>query len=194
VLEIGSGSGVVLAALGGLGAASLCGVDVEEIALRSSRELLDSLGLAARTEFFNGDMFQPVAGRRFDLVVANLPHFPNDRADFPGRLPSWADGGLDGRRRLDPFLRGLAEHLAPDGQAVITHNAFVSLDRTQAILADHGLVARIVHTIMLVLPEMKVRRLTPQVLQAEDGRSIHRVGPFVFAELHIVEIRAGTSR
>ena len=33
VLEIGSGSGVVLAALGALGAASLCGVDIEEDAI-----------------------------------------------------------------------------------------------------------------------------------------------------------------
>ena len=35
VLEIGSGSGVVLAALGGLGAASLCGIDIEEDAVAS---------------------------------------------------------------------------------------------------------------------------------------------------------------
>ena len=35
VLEIGSGSGVVLAALGALGAASLCGIDIEEDAIEA---------------------------------------------------------------------------------------------------------------------------------------------------------------
>src|SRR4029450_6586491 len=40
VLEIGSGSGVVLAALGELGAASLCGIDIEEDAVESGMLLL----------------------------------------------------------------------------------------------------------------------------------------------------------
>src|SRR5712664_1844085 len=73
VLEIGSGSGVVLAALGALGAASLCGIDIEPEAVESGTVLLDDLGLAPTAEFHRGDMWQPVAGRRFDLIVANLP-------------------------------------------------------------------------------------------------------------------------
>ena len=36
VLEIGSGSGVVLAVLGTLGAGSVCGIDIEEDAIESS--------------------------------------------------------------------------------------------------------------------------------------------------------------
>jgi SAM-dependent methyltransferase len=85
VLEIGCGSGVVLAALAGLGAASLCGVDREDQAIRTAEILLESVG--AEAELHCGDLWQPVAGRRFDLVVANLPHFPTDSCDFPGRLP-----------------------------------------------------------------------------------------------------------
>jgi release factor glutamine methyltransferase len=74
VLEIGSGSGVVLAALAGLGAASLCGIDREDQAIRTAEILLGSVG--AEAELLCGDLWQPVTGRRFDLVVANLPHFP----------------------------------------------------------------------------------------------------------------------
>ena len=44
VLEIGSGSGVVLAALGALGAASLCGIDIEHDAVVSGELLLRQLG------------------------------------------------------------------------------------------------------------------------------------------------------
>src|SRR5712675_1280862 len=43
-LEIGSGSGVVLAALGALGAASLCGIDIESEAVVSGSLLLRELG------------------------------------------------------------------------------------------------------------------------------------------------------
>ena len=39
--------------------------------------LLGELGHGGSAELHRGDMWQPVAGRRFDLIVANLPHFPD---------------------------------------------------------------------------------------------------------------------
>src|SRR6185437_10627734 len=68
ILEIGSGSGVVLAALGELGAASLCGVDIESDAVRSGLDLLDELGYGGVAECHHGDMWRPVAGRNFGLI------------------------------------------------------------------------------------------------------------------------------
>src|SRR3982750_1425347 len=62
VLEIGSGSGVVLAALSSAGGAA--------------SRLLAGLG-HGNAEFHLGDMWRPVAGRRFDLIVANLPNSPH---------------------------------------------------------------------------------------------------------------------
>src|ERR1044072_3184350 len=44
VLEIGAGSGVVLAALGELGAASLCGIDIEEEDVEAGRVLRGATG------------------------------------------------------------------------------------------------------------------------------------------------------
>src|SRR5882672_5850894 len=64
-LEIGSGSGVVLAALGALGAGSLCGIDIENEAIVSGSLLLFQLGHVESVEFHRGDMWLPVAGRRF---------------------------------------------------------------------------------------------------------------------------------
>ncbi len=190
VLEIGSGSGIVLAALGAMGAAALCGVDIEPDAILGSRRLLAGLGLAAPVEIHRGDMWLPVAGRRFDLIVANLPHFPMEPVPVAGRLPTWSSGGADGRWLLDPFLEGLPVHLAPGGRAVLTHNAFVGLDRSRAIACDHGLSFRILLTVLVYLAEEKLSRMTPEVLRAEDGQSLHRYGPYTFGEMHIVEIGA----
>jgi release factor glutamine methyltransferase len=188
VLEIGSGSGVVLAALGELGAASLCGIDIEEDAVTSGMLLLAELGHGDTAELHLGDMWLPVAGRRFDLIVANLPHFPMERSDVPGRLPSWSAGGSNGRALLDPFLEGLDAHLAADGRAIITHNAFVDLDRSREILAGCGLVLRVVLTTLVYIPDDKLARVTAAVLAVQDGRTIHRYGPYAFGEMHIVEI------
>ncbi|MBS0538944.1 MAG: hypothetical protein JSR47_09325 [Proteobacteria bacterium] len=187
-LEIGSGSGVVLATLGGLGAASLCGVDIEQKAVTLGVELLGKLGYGASSQVLCGDMWRPVAGRRFGLVTANLPHFPMTDPDISGRLPSWSDGGPDGRRLLDPFLGGLPDHLTPGGRAVIAHNGFVDLERSRALAAKGGLDLRIACTTLVYVPDDKLEHMTDGVLKREEGRSIHRYGPYVFADMHIVEI------
>ena len=188
VLEIGSGSGVVLAALGELGAASLCGIDIEEDAVTSGMLLLAELGHGETAELYVGDMWLPVTGRRFDLIVANLPHFPMERSDVPGRLPSWSAGGSNGRALLDPFLEGLAAHLAADGRAIITHNAFVELDRSREILARFDLSISTALTTLVYIPDDKLSRMAASVLAVQDGRAIHRYGPYAFGEMHIVEI------
>jgi release factor glutamine methyltransferase len=192
VLEVGSGSGVVLAALGALGASSLCGIDIEEDAVVSGMLLLAELGHGKVAEFHRGDMWRPVAARRFGLIVANLPHFPMERSDVPGRLPTWSAGGGNGRALLDPFLAGLPHHMAPEGRTVITHNAFVGVERSRELLAELGFEMRIVLSTLVYIPEDKLRRMSAAVLAAEDGRTIHRYGPYAFGEMRIVEIaRAG---
>lgn len=189
VLEIGSGSGVVLAALGELGATSLCGIDIEEDAVASGMLLLAELGHGETAELYLGDMWSPVAGRRFDLIVANLPHFPMERSDIPGRLPTWSAGGANGRALLDPFLEGLDTHLvAGGGCALITHNAFVDLDRSREILTGHGLALRVALTTLVYIPDDKLSRMTAGLLAVQDGRTVHRYGPYAFGEVHIVEI------
>lgn len=188
VLEIGSGSGVVLAALGRLGASSLCGIDIEEDAVVSGMLLLDELGHGEAAEIHQGDMWRPVAARRFSLIVANLPHFPMERADVPGRLPTWSAGGANGRALIDPFLKGLPVHLAPEGRAVITHNAFVDAERSRRLLAGLGLDMKVVLTTLVYIPEEKLARMSAAVLAAQGGRTIHRYGRYAFGEMHVVEI------
>jgi methylase of polypeptide subunit release factors len=188
VLEVGSGSGVVLAALGELGAASLCGIDIEEDAVASGMLLLAELGHGETAELYLGDMWLPVVGRHFNLIVANLPHFPMERSDVPGRLPTWSAGGTNGRALLDPFLEGLDAHLAADGRAIITHNAFVDLDHSREVLARFGLSLSVVLTTLVYIPDDKLSRMTTSVLAVQDGRTIHRYGPYAFGEMHIVEI------
>jgi methylase of polypeptide subunit release factors len=192
VLEIGCGSGVVLAALGEMGAASLCGVDIEDDAVVSSALLLAELGLRRRAMVHHGDMWRPVRGRRFDLIAANLPQFPTEAAEVPGRLARWSAAGPGGRALLDPFLEGLAAHLAPAGRAVITHNGFIGLARSRAIAEGCALSFRVAMTVLVHIAADKLDLMTPAVLRDETGRSIYRYGPYAFADVHVVEIGSET--
>jgi release factor glutamine methyltransferase len=188
VLEIGCGSGVLLAAAGTLGAAALCGVDVEPAAVAATRRLLQGLDPDAEVEVHQGDLFAPVDGRRFDLIVANLPHFPMETAALGDRLPSWSSGGADGRSLLDPFVAGLGGHLTPSGRAVIAHNAFVDLDATKTAASRQGLRVGVAATVLVDLPPPKLARMTPGVLRREAGRSIHLYGGLAFGEILVLTI------
>lgn len=99
-------------------------------------------------------------------------------------------GSGDGRQLLNPFLDGLAQHLASGGRAVITHNAFVSVQQSRSLLRRHGLALRIVQTFLVNIPDLKLELLTPGILASEEGRTIFRYGPHAFADMHFVEIGA----
>ncbi len=193
VLEIGTGSGVVMATLLAQGARQALGVDLEAEAVACTRDLLAALGLGTRAQVVQGDMWAPCAGQRFDVIAANLPQFPVRQALDDGRLPSWSCGGADGRALVDPFLRGLALHLAPGGLVVMTHNAFIGLEQTQAMLATAGLQALVASTVSVPLPQHKLRGLPAPVLQAKLGHGLHQLGDCAFADFHVLDIRHAPS-
>jgi release factor glutamine methyltransferase len=72
VLDVGTGSGAVaLAVADELPEADVTATDTSEDALALARENAERLGLAERVAFERGTV---PPGRRFDLVVANLPY------------------------------------------------------------------------------------------------------------------------
>jgi len=76
VLDVGTGSGAVaLAVADELREAEVVATDTSEEALELARENAERLALADRIEFERGTV---PPGRRFDLVVANLPYVRED--------------------------------------------------------------------------------------------------------------------
>lgn len=68
VLDLGCGTGVLRAWLGGDGDRRYLGIDVSEVAVRKAREAASG---SARFEAADVATFQPDAGERFDVVVLN---------------------------------------------------------------------------------------------------------------------------
>jgi release factor glutamine methyltransferase len=194
VLDVGCGSGVLLAAARALGAAAICGVDIEADAVTVSARLFEELDQHGDAETHHGNLFDPVRGRRFDLILANLPHFPMERAEVDGRLSTWSWGGVDGRFVLDRFIGAIGDHLASGGRAMITHNAFVDLEATRAATGRQGLRVNVADTVLVPLPAAKLALMTAAVLRREIGRSIHRFGTHAFGEVHVLTIDWDGSR
>ncbi len=182
VCEIGTGNGVVAVQAALLGARSVTVSDVERDALDVVSASFDQLPPGtAGLSCLNGPLWQPFGTSQFDLILANLPHFPTPALTLPGRLPSWSMGGSDGRNLLDPFLAGIPKHLAPGGIAVFTHNCFVGIEETRSCLQADGLSLGTCRETIVHLSSLKVDALT----HGADGygNEVFTLGQHVFARV-----------
>ena len=117
-------------------------------------------------------MWSPVGGRRFDLIVANLPHFPMvDSAD--PRPPADLERR---RRRRPPAARSVPRGPAP----AIWRRAAARSSRTMASSASNararsssglGFALRVVLTTLVYISDDKLARMTQAVLRAA-GRPV----------------------
>ena len=138
-LDIGAGSGAIALALAKRSGARVTAVDVSEAALAVARENARRVGAGVR--FLQGDLFSPVAGERFDVIVSNPPYIADGEwnALMPEvrREPKLALlGGEDG---LDFYRRICAEaarHLSPGG-ALLLEIGYDQKDAVEALLARH---------------------------------------------------------
>ena len=137
VLDVGTGSGILAVAAACGGARHVTAVDVSRRALLTAR--INARLNGVRIEALRGDLFAPVAGRRFDVIVSNPPYVPGPVA-ARGVARAWA-AGRDGRALLDRVLSGAPGHLAPGGRLLVVHSSLVSVERSLAQLRQAGLDA-----------------------------------------------------
>ncbi|MCK7594670.1 50S ribosomal protein L3 N(5)-glutamine methyltransferase [Pseudomarimonas salicorniae] len=99
-------------------------VDLSPEALALAEENVKRLHVEERVRLLRGDLFAPVAGEVYELIVSNPPYVTHDEVDalpaeyrFEPELGLRAgDDGLDLALRI---LRDAPEHLAPGGLLVV---------------------------------------------------------------------------
>ena len=145
VLEIGTGSGAIALALAReRPELQLTATDLCPTALATAQDNAEQLGLAHRIEWCEGELFAPVAERRFDLVVSNPPYLPRRDADaLPPELahePARAlFGGQDGSELSSSLLEAAPAFLHPGGALVIeTDPRHIAALRDVWVQAGHG--------------------------------------------------------
>jgi release factor glutamine methyltransferase len=114
VVDVGTGSGCLAITLDlEEEQMNVTATDISEAALKVAKENNDSLG--ANVSFLQGDMLQPLTGKKFDILVSNPPYIPND--EYVENLvkdnePSVAlFGGEDGLNFYRIILSGASEIL-----------------------------------------------------------------------------------
>ena len=137
VLDLFTGSGVLAISAARLGARSVTAVDLSRRAQLSTRWNARRNGVTLQA--LRGDLFAPVNGRRFDVIVANPPYLPGgDELPRRGAARAW-EGGPEGRTLVDRLIDGAPRHLRDAGVLVIVQSSLTGEELTMQRLAEHGL-------------------------------------------------------
>lgn len=73
VIDVGTGSGILMVAAEKLGASKVVGTDIDELAVESAKENLELNRISSeRAAVYLGDLVSVVKGEKFDVVVANI--------------------------------------------------------------------------------------------------------------------------
>lgn len=142
VLDVCTGSGAVAIAAAIRGVREATAIDLHRLSAWTARFNARVNGVRVRA--LHGDLFEPVAGERFDLITANPPYVPSP-PDIPGEKGDRAwNAGSDGRAIIDRLIDGLPDHLTADGRVLIVQSSVTGTSETLARLESVGLRPSIV--------------------------------------------------
>ena len=138
VLELGTGCGL-LAILAAKAGARVVATDINPAVVECARANAAAHGVADHIDFRLGDLFEPVAGERFDLVIFNPPYLPTEPEEALDEPLNRAwEAGPDGRRIIDRFLCELPNHLTPNGRVLFVQSSLANISKTIRVLETRG--------------------------------------------------------
>ena len=133
----------------------------------------------------NQTYFHPVMGFNYRLT------------DLQGAVPNMnLVQGRGSSNATNIYIRGVGQRKArgprraQHRQHPAHHRYPAGLPDAEHLVARAGRALKVAKTELIYIADEKLDLMTDSVLLAEDGRSIHRYGPYTFAEMHIVEIGA----
>ncbi|OWT32950.1 methyltransferase [Methanobrevibacter sp. 87.7] len=142
VLEIGTGSGLV-AIYAREKSDKITVSDININALEIAEENFKNNGIND-IEIKFGNLYEPFENRKFDVILFNTPYLPTEKEDIIDTDLNYAfDGGVDGRKVIDPFLYGLKNHLNKHGKVQMIQSSLSNIEKTFEILESEGFICEI---------------------------------------------------
>jgi release factor glutamine methyltransferase len=153
VLDMGTGSGVC-AVIAARHARRVVAVDINIAAVHCARVNAMLNHLEHRIDVRHGDLFAPLSGERFDLILFNPPFKLGTPRDDRDR--AWRSNDIAER-----FAAGLADHLKPGGCALLVLSSFGDAPVFLGELQKRGLDSTVLAERRFVNEKLAIFRLTP---------------------------------
>jgi release factor glutamine methyltransferase len=140
VADIGVGSGAIAVCLAKfLPEARVFGTDLSKEAIEVAEGNAQAQGVADRCEFFVGDLFKPLEGQSFDIIVSNPPYIKTadieklqpEIKDFEPR--GALDGGEDGLKFFKEIIAAAPPYLKTGGYLILEVGAGEDLEVSEMI-------------------------------------------------------------
>ncbi len=140
VLEIGTGVGII-AIMAARKARMVIATDINPYALECAvKNIMGNKSF--NIELREGDLFEPVANDKFDLILFNTPYLPSSSEEkVNDELNAAWDGGVDGREVVDRFLSDFNDYLNPGGRVQMVQSSLSNVNKTLKKLEEIGFKA-----------------------------------------------------
>ncbi|MDK2825715.1 release factor glutamine methyltransferase [Methanolobus vulcani] len=138
ILEIGTGTGFVSAVLKANRNISLIATEISPIAAKCAK----SNGIdVIRTDMFAG----LIEKKQFDVVLFNPPYLPTSEDEkVPGWLNYAFDGGVDGRKDVEPFMQQVSNYLKPHGFILMLISSLTGIDEVIEKMRKYSFNAQVI--------------------------------------------------
>lgn len=135
LLEVGCGSGIVAAVIKANTKAKIAGIDINPGAAKCTKEN----GIDA----IRGDLLSCIKGK-FDMIIFNPPYLPTSEEERTGGwLNTALDGGCDGRRVIDRFLKEAGGYLDGRGKLLLLVSSLSGIEEIKSKMEALGYTVEI---------------------------------------------------
>jgi release factor glutamine methyltransferase len=142
VLEIGTGTGII-AIIAAKKAQMVIATDINPHAIDCAIKNI-IINQTFNVELRKGDLFEPVKGEKFDLILFNTPYLPSsDDETIKDELEKAWNGGVDGREVIDRFIKDVKNYLNTGGKIQLLQSSLSDYEKTLDILRKQGFQASI---------------------------------------------------
>ncbi len=134
VLDLGTGTGIcaISAAMKG---GQVTATDISPLAVRCANVNVAINHVEDRVRVLQGDLFLPLEGETFDLIMFNPPY-------YEGKPRDWPECAWRGEDVLHRFAQGLAAHLGEGGRALLSVSTELDLPAVRKELHANGFEVR----------------------------------------------------
>ena len=162
ILEVGIGCGIISLFMAKL-AKNVIGVDINTHAVELSIKNAE-LNNITNISFFESDLFDKIDDKlKFDLIIFNLPYVPTEENIDEPLAKAW-DGGVDGRKVTDRFLKTAVKYVKSNGRICVLDSSLSNHKKTIIFLEKNGFNIKIIAE----------KKLSFEILYLIEGKHINR--------------------